>query len=107
MQNIRENTEMATKTRQEIIQCIRSHKDEMEKRFTVRSIGLFGSYVHGTARPGSDVDIVVEMGDPTFDHYMDLKFYLEDLFGTPVDLVLADTIKPRLKPYIDRDLVYA
>jgi predicted nucleotidyltransferase len=59
------------------------------------------------AKPGSDVDIVVEMAEPTFDHYMDLKFYLEELFGADVDLVLADTIKPRLKPYIDRDLIYA
>jgi predicted nucleotidyltransferase len=47
------------------------------------------------------------MVEPTFDHYMDLKFYLEGLFGSSVDLVLADTIKPRLKPYIDRDLIYA
>ena len=95
------------KTREDIIESIRAHKTEIESRFTASHIGLFGSYAHGTAEPGSDVDIIVEMAEPTFDHYMDLKFYLEELFGTDVDLVLADTIKPRLKPYIDRDLVYA
>ena len=95
------------KTREDIIESIRAHKAEIENRFTARHIGLFGSYAHGTAESGSDVDIIVEMAEPTFDHYMDLKFYLEELFGTNVDLVLADTIKPRLKPYIDRDLIYA
>ena len=95
------------KTREDIIESIRAHKAEIENRFTAHRIGLFGSFAHGTAKPGSDVDIVVEMAEPTFDHYMDLKFYLEELFGANVDLVLADTIKPRLKPYIDRDLIYA
>jgi len=95
------------KTREDIIESIRAHKAEIEARFTARRIGLFGSYAHNAAEPGSDVDIVVEMAEPTFDHYMDLKFYLEELFGADVDLVLADTIKPRLKPYIDRDLIYA
>ena len=95
------------KTREDIIESIRAHKAEIENRYTARNIGLFGSYAHGTAEPGSDVDIIVEMAEPTFDHYMDLKFYLEELFGADVDLVLADTIKPRLKPYIDRDLIYA
>lgn len=95
------------KTREDIIESIRAHKAEIENRFSASRIGLFGSYAHGTAEPESDVDIVVVMAEPTFDHYMDLKFYLEELFGADVDLVLADTIKPRLKPYIDRDLIYA
>jgi len=43
----------------------------------------------------------------TADHYMDLKFYLEDLLGAPVDLVLAGCIKPRLQPIIAQDVVYA
>ena len=61
----------------------------------------------GGARPDSDVDILVELGEPTFDHYMDLKFYLEDVLGAPVDLVLADCVKPRLQPIIAQEVVYA
>jgi predicted nucleotidyltransferase len=53
------------------------------------------------------VDLLVELEEPTFDHYMDLKFYLEDLLGRPVDLVLADSVKPRLKPLIAKEAVYA
>jgi predicted nucleotidyltransferase len=50
---------------------------------------------------------LVEIDLQTFDHYMDLKFYLEELFQKPVDLVLADTLKPRIKPYVEREVVYA
>ena len=47
------------------------------------------------------MDILVELKEPTFDHYMDLKFYLEHILGRSVDLVLHDTIKPRLKTIIE------
>ncbi len=51
---------------------------------------------------GSDIDILVEFekDKKTFDNYMDLKFFLEDLFKCKVDLVIAEAIKPDLKPYI-------
>ena len=58
-------------------------------------------------RSESDIDILVELSEPTFDHYMDLKFYLEDLLAAPVDLVLADCVKPRLQPIIAQEAVYA
>ena len=75
--------------------------------FSVRRIGLFGSFLRGSAGEKSDVDILVELDVPTFDHYMDLKFFLEDTLGRPVDLVLADTLKPRLKPFIISEVAYA
>jgi len=53
------------------------------------------------------VDILVELAHPTFDLYMDLKFFLKDNLGRPVDLVLADSLKPRLKPIITREVAYA
>ena len=42
----------------------------------------------------------------TFDHYMDLKFFLEDRLGTRVDLVLEDTLKPLLRKHVERELIY-
>ena len=54
-----------------------------------------------------DLDFVVELERKTFDAYMDLKLFLEDLFGCPVDLVLADAIKPRLRPTILREMIHA
>jgi hypothetical protein len=95
------------RTGSEILGFLKDHRTDLEKRFSVRRIGLFGSVLHGTVSAGSDVDILVELGEPTFDHYMDLKFHLEEQLGMTVDLVLADTLKPRLKPIIAREVVYA
>lgn len=47
-----------------------------------------------------------EQGKKTFDNYMDLKFYLEDLLGVEVDLVIKSAIKPKLKEYILKEVVY-
>lgn len=91
----------------EILDFLKQHKQEFEERFSVRRIGLFGSVLRGSASDGSDVDILVELAQPTFDQYMDLKFFLEDKLGRPVDLVLADSLKPRLKPIITREVAYA
>ena len=65
----------------------------------VRRIGLFGSHARGDAKEASDLDFLVELepGGKTFDHYMDLRELLEELFGTKVDLVIAETIKARLR----------
>jgi predicted nucleotidyltransferase len=52
---------------------------ELSERFTVKRIGVFGSFARDDAGPESDVDIVVELVEPTFDHYMYLKFRLEDV----------------------------
>ena len=68
---------------------------------------MFGSFARGDKRAESDVDIIVALAEPTFDHYMDLKFRLEEVLRRPVDLVIADTVKPRLKPIIEREVIYA
>ena len=93
--------------RDEILQRLQERQKEMATRFSVRRIGLFGSYLRGNESEKSDIDLIVELSEPTFDHYMDLKFYLEALFERPVDLVLSDTIKPRLKPLIQKEATYA
>jgi hypothetical protein len=82
-------------------------KREDIKRFGVRSLGLFGSAARGEATPASDLDFLVELEKPSFDTYMGLLEYLEELFGHPVDLVLANTIKPRLRESILREAVHA
>ena len=91
----------------QILQFLQEHEQELADRFSVVQIGVFGSVRTAKSRENSDVDILVEMREPTFDHYMDLKFYLENHLGRPVDLVLADTIKPRLRTRITREVVYA
>ena len=94
-------------TQEDILEQLNQKAEKLKQNFSVRSIGLFGSLVRNEADSKSDVDILVDFVKPTFDHYMDLKFYLERLFGRPVDLVIADTVKPRLKPIIDKEVIYA
>jgi len=94
-------------TQEGVLEQPNQKAEGLKQNFSVRSIGLFGSLARNEADRESDVDILVDFVEPTFDHYMDLKFYLEKLFGRPVDLVTADTIKPRLKPVIEREVIYA
>lgn len=79
------------------------------KRYGVERLGLFGSYVRNEQKGKSDVDILVEFekGMKTFDNYMELKFFLENLLECKVDLVIYDSLKPRIKPYIMREVEYA
>lgn len=80
----------------------------IRERYGVARIGIFGSVVRGEETPASDIDILVEFreGEETFDHFMDLKFYLEDLLGRRTDLVIADTLKPRIREAILSEVVY-
>jgi hypothetical protein len=94
-------------TRDEVLNFLRQHKEEFAERFSVRRIGLFGSFLRGESRDESDVDILVTINQPTFDHYMDLKFFLEEHLHRSVDLVLEETVKPRLKPILAREVAYA
>jgi len=92
---------------QEILRLIEKNREVIQRRYGARRLGLFGSYARGEATETSDLDFVVELKTKSFDAYMDLKFFLEDLFQCPVDLVLIDTIKPRLRQSILGEAVYA
>jgi predicted nucleotidyltransferase len=92
----------------QILQTLAGHRDTI-RGYGARRLGLFGSQARGEATGKSDLDILVEFdpGAKTFDNYMDLKAFLEDLFNRPVDLVVSDVIKPRLRDAILRETIYA
>ena len=83
-------------------------KREYIRKYGVKRIGLFGSFIRGEQKETSDVDILVEFekGMKTFDNYMELKFYLEKLLDCKVDLVIADALKPQVKPYVMKEIEY-
>ncbi len=92
--------------RDELVRLLGSQQKEL-CRFGVKSLALFGSVVRDEARAGSDVDILVEFeGRATFEQYIGLKFFLEDLLGSKVDLVTRKSLKPRLRPYVEKEAVY-
>lgn len=94
-----------TMTLQEIIGIIEDNRSNIRK-FGVRRIGVFGSYTRDEQKPVSDLDLIVEFEHKTFDNYMDLKLFLEGLLGLNVDLVTAESIKPRLRRSISESAVY-
>jgi uncharacterized protein len=93
------------KSRHMIIKLIESRKKDL-KNYSVKSIGVFGSFAKGSYKKNSDVDIVVSFKKTTFDNYMDLKFMLEDILGRKIDLVTEGSIKPALS-YVKDEVVYA
>lgn len=93
-------------TRDEILRLLGEHRPDLD-RLGVKSLALFGSAARNEGGQASDVDLLVEFEGPeTFDQYMALKFFLEDLLGCPVDLGSREALKPRLRPYVERDLIY-
>jgi uncharacterized protein len=91
---------------EQILKIIEANREKI-KGFGVRRLGLFGSAARGEATEASDLDFLVELEKKTFDNYMDLKEFLEELFGCKVDLVMKDAIKPRLREPILREAIYA
>jgi predicted nucleotidyltransferase len=67
---------------------------------------VFGSVVHGSARPGSDLDLLVEFpASPSFEQFMDLKLALEDLLSVPVDLVTRRGLRAELRQRIEDEAI--
>jgi predicted nucleotidyltransferase/DNA-binding HxlR family transcriptional regulator len=89
-----------------VLKQLERHKTMLKERFGVIDLALFGSVSRNAANSESDLDILVTFQEPaTSKNYFGLQFYLEDLFGLPVDLVTRDALRPELKPYIEKDLL--
>ncbi|MFG6097894.1 nucleotidyltransferase family protein [Leptothoe sp. ISB3NOV94-8A] len=74
--------------------------------FDVKSLELFGSVARNEATESSDLDLLVDFNSPaTFDRYMDLKFFLENLFKCPIDLVTKRSLKPALQATVLKEAI--
>ncbi|GAB5603376.1 nucleotidyltransferase family protein [Thermus sp. FJN-A] len=96
------------KTLGEIWSILAWHKLELQARFGVRELAIFGSYARGEATPVSDVDLLVALERPLGWEIVDLRDYLEALLGLPVDLLTAGALrrKPHLWQVVQEDLVH-
>ena len=92
----------------DVIQAIKDRRPEIKERFGVEKIGIFGSISRGDDTPSSDVDILVgfKEGQKTFDNYIELKFYLEELLEREVDLITIESVHPLMREHIMREAVY-
>lgn len=94
------------KTLEEIKDIINQHRQELEDKFKVKSIAIFGSYSRGEQTSQSDVDILVEFKEPVGFLFIHLGDFLEEILGVKVDLLTLDAIKPNRLEYITRDIIY-
>ena len=90
---------------EKIIAMLNENLRFIRDKFSVEKIGLFGSFLSGMAGSNSDIDIIVRFKETSFDNYMDLKLYLEELFGRKVDLVIDRTLRPSLR-YVKKEAIY-
>ena len=94
------------KTREEIIKVLSKNKTELEKRFKVKKLALFGSYARGEQRDKSDVDILVDV-DPSIGlEFVTLAESIEKMLGMDVEVVSRKAIKPRALKLIEQELIY-
>ena len=88
---------------EEIIKILKENKDVLIK-YGIKKIGLFGSFVRGEQKDYSDIDFLVEFEKPNFDDFMDLSFFLEDLFGRKIELITNGSLSPYIEPYIEKEV---
>lgn len=92
--------------RQRALELLSRSKPELQARFGVTMLALFGSTARDNATSISDIDILVAFDGPaTSRRYFGVQFYLEDLLGCPVDLVTEKALRTELRPYIERERV--
>ncbi len=92
----------------DIIQILRQFKNENDKKYSILSIGIFGSVARGSFKDQSDIDVVVELGNPDLFNLIGIKQELEERFHCPVDVVrYRDNMNGFLKHKIDQEAVYA
>jgi len=88
-----------------IIFELEKRKDDL-KKFGVTKIGLFGSYLHGKQKRGSDIDLLVTLDEDGYKTYIDLWTYLDKVFKKKIDLVMEKNLYPRIK-YVTKEAQYA
>ena len=97
----------AIQSKDELVSLVKENQIEIQK-YGIKRLGLFGSFVTERQGDDSDVDLLVEFepGQKSFDRFMALSFFLENILGRRVDLVTTDALSPYLGPHILREVEY-
>lgn len=92
----------------QILELIESQKS-LIKGFGISEIGLFGSFARGEETERSDIDLLIEFeeGKKNFDNFINLAYFLEDIFDRKVELITKEALNPRMLEFIQKDLKYA
>jgi len=92
---------------EKIKSILKSIKEELNQKYGLSEIGVFGSYVRGESREDSDLDILVRLNKKMgLLRFISIENYLSDLLGVKVDLVMKDVLKPAIGRHILNEVVY-
>jgi len=99
---------MAVDTKASIFQLLASNRERLHSLGVLR-LGLFGSFVRGQQHPASDIDVLVEFQPErkSFDNFMALSLFLEDLLQRPVEVLTLESLSPHIGPRILKEVEYA
>jgi len=93
--------------KQAVLTRLKGSIKEIRQRFSVKALSIFGSIARDEARDNSDMDVLVVFAQKAnFDGFMELKFYLEDLLGTGVDLVTDKALRPQVRRAIEQEMIH-
>ena len=89
-----------------LIKKLKEHQKELEKKFGIIEIKVFGSYIKNKQTSKSDLDIIVEFKEtPGFIKFMKVEEYLSKLLGVKVDLLTREGISPYIRKYIEKEAI--
>ena len=93
------------RTRDEVLKILSESLPKL-REYGVRELGIFGSVARNEENDSSDLDILVDLKQHTFDAYMNLLAYFEDRLDCKIDLVMKDSLKPSIKNSVLSETVY-
>jgi predicted nucleotidyltransferase len=97
---------MSTKRYTTYAKLLKKHLPELQKQFSVKSLGIFGSYVRGQQREDSDLDVLVNFEEtPSMLKFISLEDRLSELTGVQIDLVMEDSLRPNIGKRILQEVV--
>ena len=85
---------------------LKKYKKKIENDYAIEKIGIFGSYAKGNQTESSDIDIIVEFRDSTYDNFIELAFYLEKLYGKKIDLITVKGLSPYILPSVEKEVIW-
>lgn len=94
-------------SKNEILTKLNEMKPLLKKEYSVKEIGLFGSFTNNTFTDKSDIDILIEFEKPIGWKFFTLEMYLEKLFERKIDLVTKNALKEDIKDKILAEVTYA
>ena len=93
-------------TLETILEKLRSYKPELQRKYPISRLGVFGSYARGEATENSDIDVAVEFTGPMGLNFVAMADEIEALLGIKVDVVPKRSIKPTYLPSVEKDILY-